>query len=176
MWEKGVLDLKQQLSDTNRRLDDMTSLTQHLSLTLNETMDRLAQESGTTTDLRSQVESLKSGIQSLTRLLDEVSAPKSVPRPDTNSKLLHDKETDDKLSRLSLGLQQVIAGVRSDSEQSILLNQRIIIVSLSIVALPISCLLILILYLTLRRDRKTVKSEQRLALNEMNHLRRYNDY
>lgn len=176
MWETELQDLKQQLSDTNRRLDDITSLTHHLSVTLNETMDRLAQEVGASNDLRSQVQSLRSQIESLTRLLDEVTVPKSVPRPDSNSKLLHDKETDDKLSRLSLRLQQVIAGVRSDSEQSILLNQRIIIVSLSIVALPISCLLILILYLTLRRDRKTVKSEQRLALNEMNHLRRYNDY
>lgn len=88
----------------------------------------------------------------------------------------YQREMDHKFEILSHRLEQLVNNLKAENGNQILLNNRIIVISLAVVSVPISCLLILILYLTLRRDKKIVKSEHRLALNEMNHLRRYNDY
>lgn len=155
-----IASLQGKVQSTNERLMHLLSEKEQLSA-------RLQEVSGEMVSMRAQVHgSLEVMHHSLTNASSQ-----------TNSSLeFIQQEVDQKIESLRQKLELLVQDIETENDRKILVNNRIIVISLSVISVPISFLLILIIYLTFRRDKKIVKTEQRLALNEMNHLRRYNDY
>jgi chromosome segregation ATPase len=150
--------LKERINETNKRLILLLADKDKLSESLNQAKADMHQ-------VRAQLHQELSVIQNF-----------MANKSSDSDMLLLQKELRDKFDQFREFSDQKIDESISKNDHQILINNRIIVISLAVVSVPICFLLILILYLTLRRDKKIVKSEQRLALNEMNHLRRYNDY
>ena len=157
-----------------------------LASQLEQTRERLSQLDGTinrtSEDVASVLQAFEERLRRVEReVADSAAQVRAIAAASVSDQANHDAASvnqliDTKIADLGSRMQREIDAVREESESEVLLLQRILVISLSILALPVSCLLVLILYLTLRRDRKVIKEEQRLALNEMNHLRRFNDY
>ena len=158
--EEVVKSLKGKIDETNERLIHLLSEKESIIARLEET--------------RTQMVSVRAQVQDQLYVMDRFM--KNASSQSDSSRKSYQQSMDQKLEILSQRLETLIQDLRNESEHQILINNRIIVISLAVVCVPITFLLILILYLTLRRDKKIVKNDQRLALSEMNHLRRYNDY
>ena len=164
--KQEVDELRQSIRNMNDRMDETNKRLIHL-LGERDTQFKNVNESFILmlSDVKRSSDLMRERIMQLDLMMKQ--------REEEKSKNSREKELEMKMSQMAQRLEKEMDSLKSDQAKQILLHNRIIIISLSIVSLPISFLLILILYLTLKRDKKIVKAERRIALNEMNHLRRY---